>query len=29
VGDGVLDDLPWSVQWLRLVWMAEGLQVSW
>jgi hypothetical protein len=28
-GDGVLDDLPWSVQWLRLIWMAEGLQVSW
>jgi len=28
-GDGVLDDLPWSLQWLRLIWMAEGLQVSW
>ena len=28
-GDGVLADLPWSVQGLRLVWMAEGLQVSW
>ncbi|MEB3265930.1 MAG: contractile injection system tape measure protein [Cyanobacteriota bacterium] len=27
--DGVIAELPWSLQWLRLPWMADGLQVSW
>jgi hypothetical protein len=27
--DGVLDQLPWSVSWIRLPWMADLVQVAW
>ncbi len=28
-GDASLAQLPWSLEWLRLPWMARGLQVRW
>ncbi|MEB3169728.1 MAG: contractile injection system tape measure protein [Synechococcaceae cyanobacterium] len=28
-GDGLLEALPWSWDWIRLPWMAELLQVAW